>query len=116
MVTGPMPRKPNATRPKAKIGAANRNSPGMIAWMAAWPEKQYAPNISRRITRPVQKAEKLPATRPERMLSDAPPCLEDVTTSLTCRLSVEVKILVNSGINAPAMVRSEMMEDSTHQR
>ena len=50
------------------------------------------------------------------MLSEAPPCLEDVTTSLTWRLSVEVKILVNSGISAPAMVPSEMMDESTHQR
>jgi hypothetical protein len=54
--------------------------------------------------RPVQNAEKLPATRPERMLSEAPPCLEEVTTSLTWRLSVEVKILVNSGMRAPATV------------
>ena len=29
IVTGPMPRKPNATRPKAKIGAAKAYSAGM---------------------------------------------------------------------------------------
>ena len=39
-----------------------------------------------------------------------------VTTSFTWRLSVEVKIMVNSGIRAPAMVPSEMMVESTHQR
>ena len=66
--------------------------------------------------RPVQKAEKLPATRPLRMLSEAPPCREEVTTSFTWRLSVDVKTFVNSGISAPAMVPSEMMVESTHQR
>jgi hypothetical protein len=69
-----------------------------------------------RITSPIQKAEKLPATKPERMLSEAPPCLEEVTTSFTWRLSVEVKILVNSGMSAPAIVPNEMMVASTHQR
>ncbi len=29
IVTGPMPRKPKATRPKAKTGAAKRNSFGI---------------------------------------------------------------------------------------
>ena len=68
------------------------------------------------MTRPIQKAQKLPATKPERMLSEAPPCLEDVTISFTWRLSVEVKIFVNSGISAPASVPNEMMVASTHQR
>jgi len=31
MVTGPMPRKPKATRPKAKTGAANLKAVGMIS-------------------------------------------------------------------------------------
>src|SRR3954463_7280594 len=111
-----MPRKPKATSPKAKIGAAKRNCSGIIVCTAACPEKQYAPNISPRMQRPVQNAEKLPATKPERILREAPPCLEEVTTSFTCRLSVDVKILVNSGMSAPAIVPSEMMLDSTHQR
>src|SRR3954463_12949247 len=109
-----MPRKPKATSPKAKIGAAKRNCSGIIVWTAACPEKQYAPNIRPRMQRPVQKAEKLPATRPERILREAPPCLDDVTTSFTCRLSVEVKIFVNSGISAPAIVPSEIILESTH--
>ena len=37
IVTGPMPRNPKATRPKAKMGAANRNSSGMICWRAGCP-------------------------------------------------------------------------------
>ena len=57
----------------------------------------------------------MPATNPERMLSEAPPCFEDVTISFTCRLSVEVKIFVNSGISAPAMVPNEMMVERSHQ-
>src|SRR6185436_7709149 len=72
--------------------------------------------ISVRMHRPVQNAEKLPATRPERMLSEAPPCRDEVTTSLVWRLSVDVKIFVNSGISAPAIVPSEMMVESTHHR
>ena len=67
------------------------------------------------MTRPFQNAEKLPATKPERMLSDAPPCLEAVTTSLTWAEVVEVKILVNSGITAPAIVPQLMMTLSAHQ-
>ncbi len=35
------------------------------------------------MTMPIQKAQKLPATRPERMLSEAPPSREAVTTSWT---------------------------------
>ncbi len=64
---------------------------------------------------PVQKAEKLPPTKPDRMPSDAPPWLALVTTSLTCLRLVEVKTFVNSGIRAPAAVPQEMMTDSTHQ-
>src|ERR1039458_3807915 len=64
--------------------------------------------------RPIQNAEKLPATRPDKMFSDAPPCFEQVVTSRTCWDLVLVKILVNSGITAPATVPQEMMADSTH--
>src|ERR1051325_7803849 len=65
---------------------------------------------------PIQKAEKLPATKPDKMFSEAPPCLEQLVTSRTCREVVLTKILVNSGINAPATVPQLMMTDSTHQR
>ena len=68
------------------------------------------------MTRPIQNAEKLPATKPERMLSEAPPCLEQLVTSLTWRELVLTKILVNSGISAPATVPQLMMTESTHQR
>src|ERR1051325_2591816 len=63
---------------------------------------------------PSQKAEKLPATRPERMLSDGPPSSEDVTTSFTCAELVEVNTLTSSGIIAPASVPQEMMAASFH--
>src|SRR5512140_875597 len=68
------------------------------------------------ITSPIQKADILPATKPERMFKDAPPCLEQLVTSRTCRELVLTKILVNSGINAPATVPQLMMTESTHQR
>src|SRR5450759_4953670 len=66
------------------------------------------------MTRPIQKAEKLPATRPDRMLSEAPPCLEQLVTSFTWREFVLTKILVNSGIRAPATVPQLMMTERTH--
>src|SRR5215472_1803395 len=64
---------------------------------------------------PSQYAEKFPATRPERMLSDGPPSLDEVTTSSTWIESVEVNTLTNSGMIAPASVPQEMMVASFHQ-
>src|SRR5579885_451016 len=72
--------------------------------------------MSSMMTRPIQMAEKVPATKPERMLRDAPPCLEQLVTSLTWRELVLTKILVNSGISAPATVPQLMIMDRTHQR
>src|SRR5438477_12170419 len=68
------------------------------------------------ITRPIQKAEKLPATKPERIFREAPPCLEQFVTSRTCLQLVLTNIFVNSGITAPATVPQLMITDSTHQR
>src|SRR5687768_8904828 len=67
------------------------------------------------IAMPSQYALKFPATRPERMLSDAPPSRDDVTTSATCLDSVEVKIFTSSGMMAPASVPQVMIADSFHQ-
>ena len=61
---------------------------------------------------PIQKALKLPAINPERMLSEAPPSREAVTTSRTCPESIEVKTLTSSGISAPARVPQLMIVDS----
>src|SRR5215831_11276718 len=66
--------------------------------------------------RPIQNADMFPATKPDRMFSDAPPCLEQLVTSRTCRDVVLTKTLVNSGITAPAIVPQLMITDSTHQR
>ena len=64
-----------------------------------WEIQRQATNMSPRMTNPCQKAEKLPQTKPERMLSEkAPPWRDEVTISFTCRLCVEVKAFVNSGI------------------
>src|SRR4051794_33382896 len=67
------------------------------------------------IVMPSQYAEKLPATRPDRMLSDAPPSRDDVTTSRTCRDSVEVNTFTNSGMIAPASVPQVITAESFHQ-
>ena len=108
MVTGPMPRKPKATRPKAKIaGAIIRIPRPIVAIQAAMP-------IRPAIVKPIQNAEKLPATRPARMLSEAPPSREAVTISLTCVDSVEVKTLTSSGMIAPASVPQVMIVASFH--
>src|SRR5579862_9059401 len=68
------------------------------------------------MTSPIQNAQKLPATKPDRMFNDAPPWPEALTTSRTCREVVLTKILVNSMINAPARMPQDMMPDSTHHR
>src|ERR1041385_2538729 len=65
---------------------------------------------------PIQKAEKLPATKPDKMFKEAPPCLEQLVTSWTCLEVVLTNTLVNSGINAPATVPQLMIIESTHQR
>src|SRR5581483_658748 len=108
MVTGPMPRNPNATSPKANTGAAS-----MIA-ASPCKEIMYETPIRATMVNPNQYAEKLPATKPERIPSDAPPSLADVTTSLTCLDSVEVNTLTSSGMTAPASVPHEMIDDSFH--
>src|SRR5215471_9651943 len=66
--------------------------------------------------RPIQNADMLPATKPDRMLREAPPCLEQFVTSFTCREVVLTKILVNSGITAPATVPQLMMTERTHHK
>src|SRR5580765_8211818 len=66
--------------------------------------------------RPIQNADMFPATNPERMFRDAPPCLEQLVTSRTCRELVLTNTFVNSGISAPAIVPQLMMTESTHQR
>src|ERR1700681_1495665 len=78
------------------------------------PLKKYASAISATMARPSQYAEKFPATKPERMPSDAPPSFDEVTTSSTWRDSTEVKALTSSGISAPASVPQEMIEASFH--
>src|SRR5579885_3417925 len=70
--------------------------------------------MSSTMTRPRYYAEKLPATKPERMSRDEPPCCAPVTTSFTCRDSGEVKTFTSSGMMAPASVPQEMMTESFH--
>src|SRR5579863_8350654 len=103
-----MPRKPNATRPKANTAGATirLNNPAVLT--------MYATLINVRIVMPSQYPLKLPATRPDRMISDAPPSRELVTISRTCRDEVEVKTFTNSGITAPASVPQLITLESFH--
>src|SRR5690348_14076673 len=48
------------------------------------------------------------------MLSDAPPCRDDVTTSRTCAEFMDVKTLTSSGITAPASVPQVITVESCH--
>src|SRR5438270_4086412 len=108
IVTGPMPRKPNATRP-------NANTAGAIISVPKPSVLTRKPiDIRTMIARPSQYALKFPATKPERMLSDAPPSREDVTISLTCADFTEVKTLTSSGMIAPASVPQVITVDSFH--
>src|SRR5437899_2240724 len=110
MVTGPMPSKPNATRP-------NANTAGYaMYWDRPCCENWNARNSSTASVSAFQNTEKLPATKPERMLSDAPPSLDAATTSATWRECELVNTFVNSGITAAASVPHEMIIESVSHR
>ena len=68
------------------------------------------------MTSPIQNADIFPATNPDRMFRDAPPCFEQLVTSRTCRELVLVNTFVNSGMSAPATVPQLMITESTHHR
>src|SRR5438105_9505361 len=72
--------------------------------------------MSPAMSMPFQKALKLPATMPERMVSDGPPSREAVTISCTCLECELVKILVNSGIRTAARVPQLIMVASCHHK
>ena len=65
---------------------------------------------------PIQKPEKLPATIPERIVKEAPPSREAVTTSFVCFAFGEVNILVASGIKAAPNVPQEMINDKLNHK
>src|SRR5271154_7181416 len=88
----------------------------MSASKSAFCENRYAANMSDKITSPIQNAEKFPATRPDKMFSDAPPWPEALVTSRTWREFVLTKNFVNSMMSAPASVPQDMIAASTHQR
>ena len=103
IVTGPIPKKPNATKPNANTDEYDIISAGMYVLA------KYAIAIKNTITAPIQKPEKLPATKPERIVNEAPPSLDAVTTSSVCFALGLVNIFVASGINAAPKVPQEMM-------
>src|SRR5262249_17852860 len=63
---------------------------------------------------PFQKALKLPATMPDRIVSDVPPSRDAVTISWTCRECELGKTLVNSGMSTAASVPQLMIVASCH--
>src|SRR6185503_18736012 len=68
------------------------------------------------IATPFHRHEKLPATRPDRIVSDAPPSRDALTISATWRECELVNAFVSSGITAAASVPHEMMIDSFHHK
>src|SRR5436190_16239572 len=64
---------------------------------------------------PFQKALKLPATMPDRIVRDAPPSRDAVTISWTCLECELVKTLVNSGMSTAARVPQLIIVASCHQ-
>src|SRR5579863_8399229 len=110
MVTGPMPKNPNATRPNANTAGATirLTKPNVLT--------QYAIAIRTIMVRPSQYALKFPATSPERILSDAPPSRDEVTTSRTWLEFMDVNTFTSSGMMAPARVPQVMMEESFHHK
>src|SRR6202453_2123293 len=108
MVTGPMPRNPNATSPNANTAG------GSLSAAKPWVLIHAPVAINASIAMPSQKALKLPATKPDRILSDAPPSSDDVTTSRTWREWTDVKAFTSSGMMAPASVPHVITEDSFH--
>src|SRR5215208_6301794 len=110
IVTGPIPRNPNATRPNANTAGATISVPSPMLLT------RNAIAINSMIVMPSQYALKLPATKPDKMLSDGPPSRDDVTTSRTCRDSVDVNTFTNSGMIAPASVPHVITLDSFHHR
>src|SRR5271154_1353848 len=108
-----MPRKPNATRPNANTADAAWHAGYDISRCAATfdeysrsamppsDDTAYAMPIRAAIVSPIQYAEKLPAVRPARMLSDAPPSFEAATVSRTWPELTEVNTLTSSGMIAP---------------
>src|SRR3954463_8739566 len=103
-----MPRNPNATRPNANTAGAIISAPNPVVLT------RYPIAINAMIDIPSQYALKFPATRPDRMFSDAPPSRDDVTTSFTWPDSVDVNTLTSSGMIAPASVPQVMMLESFH--
>src|SRR5438034_2583981 len=87
-----------------------------MRWLRPSVLTKYARAISPAMSMPFQNALKLPATIPDRIVSDAPPSRDAVTISWTCLECELVKILVNSGMRTAASVPQLMIVASCHQR
>src|SRR5688500_3003638 len=99
-----MPRNPNATRPNANTAGATMSAPRPGLTSVPMSVTPYATAMRPMIVMPSQNALKFPGTSPDRRFSDAPPSRDELTTSRTWELSVDVKTFTNSGMIAPASV------------
>src|SRR5262245_25508178 len=120
MLTGPMHKKPNATRPKANTEPTATSgwpftSSTLMTSLRPSVLTKYATAIRPAMSMPFQNALKLPATMPLRIVSDVPPSRDAVTISWTCLECELVKTFVNSGINTAASVPQLIIEASCHQ-
>ncbi len=116
MVTGPMPRKPKATRPKAKTGAAKTKFRRHQSHDGRIFRYQIGDKHQKHDGQAFPESGEVTGNQPERMFSEAPPCWEALTTSSQWRDLVLVNTLVNSGIKAPAMVPQLMMIERAHHK
>ena len=109
MVTGPMPRNPNATNPKAKTAGATMSvpSPGRAHAISGCHQRRIA------MSKPIRAhvARHKTGKNVQRRAS----LREEATTSRTWRDSMDVNTLTSSGITAPASVPQVITLDSFHQ-
>ena len=108
-----MPRKPKATRPKAKTGDTSW-PPMVIDAPRPIMLTKYAAPMRAIMVMPIQKALKLPAVRPDEDVERGAALAGRGDDLGTCALSVEVKTLMSSGMIAPASVPHVMIAESFH--
>ena len=111
MVTGPMPRKPKATRPKAKTaGATMQRAPGPVVADQVGDAHQDDDGHAQPVGAEVAGDEAGEDVERRAALARGGDDLAHV------RRSVEVKILTSSGMIAPASVPQVMIVESFHHR
>ena len=112
MVTGPMPRKPKATRPKAKIAGADHDRPEIIAEALRADEVGDRHQAHDRQAQPVGAEVARHEAREDVQRRAALARRGDDLVHV--RECVEVKTFTNSGMIAPASVPQVITVESCH--